>query len=469
VTSAACLFFLEAIREGLAGIHAPGPIPACPALEVAGEGGLASTFPVTDLAVASIGSAALALASYIGATGSRAPGVRVDRRLASLWFGRSILPQGWRMPDVRDPLTGDYRGADGWIRLHMNAPHHRRRALAALGTGADPADVAAAVSRRSVWPLEEDLVAAGACAAAMRTREQWSAHPQGRAVAVAPLFAHADAGSGGNSTAGSPDAARPLAGLRVLDLTRVLAGPVSTRFLAGYGARVLRVDPPAWTEPGMIPEVTLGKHCTGLDLTEPAHRARFIELLSQADVLVHGYRPDALARMGFDDDARQRIRPGLVDVSLDAYGWSGPWSARRGFDSLVQMSCGIADAGMRGSGADRPVPLPVQALDQASGYLMAAAVLHGLIRRFRQGRGGTVKLALACTARLLMSAPTHVEQGMAPSGERDFGVWEEMTDWGPARRLKPPCEVAGAPMHWMRPAGRLRVTPARDFSWKAQE
>src|SRR3546814_9166410 len=178
----------------------------------------------------------------------------------------------------------------------------------------------------------------------MHTREQWAGHPQGRALADEPLF-HTSLHEPGPIQHDSYRPERPLAGIRVLDLTRVLAGPVSTRFLAGFGAEVLRIDPPFWTEPGMVPEVTLGKRCAQLDLRIDAQLEHLKHLLAHADVIVHGYRADALASMGLDAQALQNIRPGLVDVCLDAYGWTGPWHTRRGFDSLMQIRCGIANPG----------------------------------------------------------------------------------------------------------------------------
>ena len=143
------------------------------------------------------------------------------------------------------------------------------------------------------------------------------------------------------------NAKRPLSGLRVLDLFRVLAGPVATRFLSSFGADVLRIDPHHLNESLPTIEMSVGKRRAGLDLNLPESKSRLTDLMKVADVLVHGYRPDALQRMGFGDDARHAIDPGLIDVSLSAYGWTGPWANRRGFDSLVQMSCGIADTGMK--------------------------------------------------------------------------------------------------------------------------
>jgi crotonobetainyl-CoA:carnitine CoA-transferase CaiB-like acyl-CoA transferase len=239
-------------------------------------------------------------------------------------------------------------------------------------------------------------------------------------------------------------------------LTRVLAGPVAGRFLAGYGAEVLRIDPPGWDEPGIVPEVTLGKRCARLDLNRSDHRAIFERLLSQTDILLHGYRPGALAGLGYGLAARQALAPGLVDVCLDAYGWSGPWAARRGFDSLVQMSSGIADTGMRWRNADRPVPLPVQALDQGTGYLMAASAIRGLTLRLERGVGLEARLSLARTANLLVEAGDQADMSLlAPETPVDLMSTPEATDWGEAHRVLPPLSIAGTPMHWDTPARKL--------------
>jgi crotonobetainyl-CoA:carnitine CoA-transferase CaiB-like acyl-CoA transferase len=248
----------------------------------------------------------------------------------------------------------------------------------------------------------------------------------------------------------------------------------------------LRIDPPSWNEPGVIPEVSLGKRCARLDLTQAADRAVFEGLLAEADVLVHGYRPDALERLGFGEQMRRQLNPGLIDVSLDAYGWTGPLAGRRGFDSLVQMSCGIAQHGMQMQGADKPVPLPVQALDHATGYLMAAAVVRALIARLNDCRTLHARLSLARTALLLTDAlpsacvadsafsvtpspgstahppaAAPLVNTLAPTGDGDFAPQLEQTEWGPARRYRPPVEIAGAAMAWDRPASSLGSSAAR--------
>jgi len=424
-----------------------------------GAGRLPSAFAVTDLAAASVATAALAVGEWIASAGGPAPAVRVDSRLASLWFGFSLRPQGWSVPPPWDPVAGDYRSRDGWIRLHTNAPHHRRAAMAVLGTPEERDAVARAVAAWSADELETAIVQRGGCAAALRSLDAWRAHPQGRAVAAEPLF-HQRSTSGAAAPPRAVDPTRPLRGIKVLDLTRVLAGPVATRFLAGCGATVLRIDPPGWDEPGVIPEVVLGKRCARLDLHDPGDRATFEQLLREADVLVHGYRPGALDALGFDAARRQALRPGLVDVSLSAYGWTGPWNTRRGFDSLVQMSSGIADEGRRYFGADRPTPLPVQALDQATGYLLAAAAVRGLVHRRRTGFGLESRTSLARIAALLVSNPSPPPEPLAPETADDLAEAIEATAWGTARRIRPPVEIAGAPLGWDLPARPLGSAPA---------
>jgi CoA-transferase family III len=350
--------------------------------------------------------------------------------------------------------------------LHTNAPHHRAAALGVLGVedlGAKRMMVEAAVAEWDGDELEAAVVGAGGCAARMRRLGEWDHHPQGRAVATEPLIARFEGSpSGDRVDSWTPAAARPLAGIRVLDLTRVIAGPVATRFLAGYGAEVLRIDPPGWDESSIAPEVTLGKRCARLDLRSADGRARIETLLAEADVDVHGYRSDALSRLGLGWAQRAERRPGLIDVSLCAYGWSGPWAQRRGFDSLVQMSSGIAAAGMEQTGGEGPVSLPVQALDHATGYLMAAAAVRGLRDRLRTGHGSRWYLSLARTARLLVDGPHQPPaEPFSPLSDDDFADAIEVTPWGPQRRLRPPLAIDGTPHTWDLPACHLGSSEPR--------
>jgi crotonobetainyl-CoA:carnitine CoA-transferase CaiB-like acyl-CoA transferase len=414
------------------------------------EDSLPSIFATSDFAAASVGAAGAMLAGLPGVGGD----VNVSRRLASLWFGFSIQPDGWQLPPLWDPVAGDYRASDRWIRIHTNAPHHRAAALQVLDCAAEREAVARVVAGWNADELEAAIVANRGCAAVMRSIDEWRQHPQGMALADEPLFTlesrTADAWSW------RPDAARPLRGLKVLDLTRVLAGPIATRFLAGYGADVLRIDPPTWDEGAVIPEVTLGKRCARLDLTASSHRAVFERLLGAADLLVHGYRDGALEDLGYGAEARAALNPNLIDISLNAYGWTGPWHDRRGFDSLVQMSCGIAEAGMAAAGAEKPTPLPVQALDHATGYLLAAAALRGVQARLTEQRALRLRLSLARNARLLIDSPRPQQRApWQPLRADDIDPAIEQTTWGPARRIRAPLAVDGAPLRWERPATAL--------------
>jgi crotonobetainyl-CoA:carnitine CoA-transferase CaiB-like acyl-CoA transferase len=419
-------------------------------IEDAGDAELPSCFDVSGLAAASVRAAALECADLMGACD-----VAVDQKLASAWFDMTLRPVGWDMPSLWDSIAGVYQTKDGWVRLHTNAPHHKAAALKVLGCREDASVVSEAVAGWEATALETAIVEQGGAAAELRSMADWAAHPQGRAVAQEPLI-HWD------DTKAQAGPGKSLDGLKVLDLTRVLAGPVATRFLAGFGANVLRIDPPWWSEPGVEPEVTLGKTLGGLNLSRASDRETFDDLLSQADVLVHGYRPGALAGLGYGPETLKQRAPGLIDVSLCAYGWTGPWAGRRGFDSLVQMSCGLAHEAMMRTGAQKPVPLPVQALDHACGYLIAAAALRAVRRHNTTGQVQSARLSLARVAHLLMSAGAHDIRGrMLDLTDDDLAAGSETTDWGPARRVRFPVQIDGALPNWPRQAGRLRRDPPR--------
>ncbi len=431
--------------------------------ETAGQERFSSLYCVTDLATSTIGAVGSSIANLIVNLNLAPlrPSVRVDQRLASLWFSRSIYPIDWEMPPVWDAVSGDYETQDGWIKLHTNLPHHRKAALSVLEVDAIRDKVKAAVKTWQKDELEAEIVRVGGVAAAMRSRDEWSKHPQGQAVASEPLITWGGVRHS-HMRSGAASRARPLQGLRVLDLTRVLAGPVATRTLAGFGAEVLRIDPPGWDEPNVVPDITLGKRCSFLQLSQPADRKIFEDLLSHTDVLIHGYRPNALAGLGYSEEVRLDISPNLIEVSLDAYGWTGPWSKRRGFDSLVQMSCGIADAGMHWANRDQPTPLPVQALDHATGYLMAAAAVRAISMAANGNGLKNARLSLARTAELLVANPQSDEGALDKQPvPGDFLQSKEQTPWGEAHRLKPAVNVEGSPMEWRRPACELGTSIPR--------
>lgn len=297
------------------------------------------------------------------------------------------------------PMSRFWRTADGcWFRVHGEYPWHRERAFRVLGCDDRHKSVKEAVSTWRGEELEDALAAAGALGYVVRSARQWQEHPQGRAVAALPLL-RSEVGAGrGRTTA----AGRGAHGLRVLDMTRVLAGPVATRTLAAWGAEVLRIDSPRLPEiPAHALDTLPGKRSAELDLAESAGRARLDELLRAADLLVHGYRPGALARYGLDPEELSARHPHLSVVTLSAWGPTGPWSSWRGFDSLVQCPTGIALF----EGTDgRPGMLPAQVLDHATGYLAAAAGLLAFASVQSGGAPRSVQLSLAQTAQWLLGA-----------------------------------------------------------------
>jgi CoA-transferase family III len=279
------------------------------------------------------------------------------------------------------PLSGFFACRDGFVRTHANYPHHRDRLVGALGVSASADALRERVAGLSAVDVEETVTAAGGVAVAVRSEAEWAGHPHGSRVGSLPLVVQERRSEG---------VGRPVDRARVLDLTRVIAGPVATRTLALWGADVLRVDPPS------LPEIEwqhldtgAGKRSCLLDVRS----RRFAELAAEADVLVHGYRPGALPLDGLIE-----ANPRLVVASLSAWGTAGPWAGRRGFDSIVQAASGIAMA--ESPDGQRPGALPAQALDHSAGYLLAGAVATAL----RRGGGWSVSTSLARVAHELLAA-----------------------------------------------------------------
>jgi len=506
------------------------------------EGALGARLPVRESARACVSACALAAAELAARRHGLAevPAVRVDDGAVATAFTseRHLLVDG-RAPVSFAPLSRFWRTGDGWVRTHANYPHHRERLLSALGLSAsglsagrvpqgrgsqgpgsqDPVSpgrvslgagaseaagaqavgaqaaewnpvevdaVAAALAERSAFDVEEAVYAAGGLAVALRTPQEWAAHPQGAAVAALPLVERARLDDARARVlpllpvTGTP--LLPAAGLRVLDLTRVIAGPVATRTLALLGADVLRVDTPRLPElPDQHADTGFGKRSAVLDLA--ADRAAFEDLLAEADVVVTGYRPGALDRFGLTPRALAARRPGLIVAQLSAWGGTGPWAGRRGFDSLVQVATGIAAVEGR---PGQPGALPAQALDHGTGYLLAAAVPRALTEQSYEGGSRLVRLSLARTAAWLTAkAPgadadgpgaggagangTDSAEGTGSTGGAGGAVasvpgapyegpepWLGVTDspLGRLRYARSPVDFAGGPADWSRPPGR---------------
>ncbi|MFJ7102249.1 CoA transferase [Streptomyces albogriseolus] len=424
-------------------------------------GVLPSRLPVREFAGACVGVCALAAAELAARrTGDgEVPAVRVDDgAVATAFVSERHLRTDGRAAESFAPLSRFWRTADGWVRTHANYPHHRARLLTALGVPEDPDAVAAVLARRSAREVEETVTAAGGLAVALRTPEEWAAHGQAAAVARLPLVERVrlDAAPAREFTAAGRDPLLPAAGLRVLDLTRVVAGPVATRTLALLGADVLRLDPPGLPElPDQHTDTGFGKRSALVDLV--SGREVFEELLARADVVVTGYRPGSLDRFGLSAEALAGRRPGVVVAQLSAWGATGPWAARRGFDSLVQVATGIAHIeGEHG----RPGALPAQALDHGTGYLLAAGVLRALSDQADAGGGRLVRVALARTAAEVRAG---ADGSAAHGGEVPATPWlaERNSPLGRLRYALPPVAFEAGPRDWARPPGAWGADAAR--------
>ncbi len=395
------------------------------------------------------------------------PRVRVDDgAVATAFHSERYVHLDGRPAAAFAPLSRFWRTADGWVRTHANYPHHRERLLTALGltSGAGVDAVAAELGRRRALDVEEEVYGAGGLAVAVRGAAEWAAHPQGALVAGQPLLTLERAGGApGPGPVQEPPgrAALPCAGVRVLDMTRVLAGPVATRTLALLGADVLRVDSPRLPESQDVHNDTgMGKRSALLDLARSVDREAFEDLLARADVVVTGYRPGALDRFGLSAEALAARRPGLVVAELSAWGRYGPWGGRRGFDSLVQAATGIA---LHEGSSLRPGALPAQALDHGTGYLLAAAVLRALTERHLDGGTWVVRAALARTAHWLqheLDAAPPAEAAGEPYAPEPW-LAERAGPLGRLRYARSPSGTRAAPRTGRgRPAGGAPTWPA---------
>ena len=364
-----------------------------------GEPVLPSSFAVGTAAQATIAASALAAAEIWRLRTGRRQRASVDMRHAAIEFRseRYLRIDGKPYEEYHDPIAGLYRCGDGrWVRLHTNLPHHCSGLLALLKCAHDRDAVQRTLDGWQAEALETAAAEAGLVVTACRSFEEWDAHPQGRAVASLPPFTIERIGDAARQPL--PAAERPLSGIKVLDLTRIIAGPVCGRTLAAHGADVLLVT--AAHLPSLYPLVVdtgRGKASTSLDLREPSACETLASLARDADIFVQGYRPGAVAGHGFSTQELARLRTGIVYVSLCAYGHEGPWARRRGFDSLVQTASGFNDAEAKAFGRDKPKELPCQELDHATGYLLAFAAMAALARRATEGGSWHVRCSLAQT------------------------------------------------------------------------
>ena len=425
---------------------------------------LPSSFRVAAAAQASIAAAGLAAAQIWKLRSGQSQGVAVDMRHAVVECRseRYLRVDGKPPPPAWDAIAGVYRTGDRrFVRLHTNFPQHRAAVCKVLDCKPERDDVQAALMRREAEAFETAAYAAGGVVAMMRSHEEWSDLPHARALAALPTISIEKIGEAAPKPWPAGD--RPLAGLRVLDLSRVIAGPVAGRTLAAHGADVLLISGP---DLPAIPWLTIdtgrGKLSAFAELRSEQGRGVLRDLLAQADIFSQGYRPRALAALGFSPEDAARINPGIVYVSLSAYGHAGPWAERRGFDSLVQTSTGFNHAEGQAAGVEGPKELPAQMLDHATGYLMAFGAMMAKARQAREGGSWHVRVSLAQTGRWLWNLG-RIADGLKTEdikGDAVGPLIEEVpSGFGPLRAVSHSAVLSQTPAFWARPAMPLGSHP----------
>src|SRR5713101_4859378 len=423
---------------------------------------LPTPFRIGETSAAALAATGLAAADLWELRSGRRQQVAVDLRqaTASLRSGHYLKMENTDVSRERNPVMGMYPAKNGrWSYVHANFPNHRAAALKVLGVAEDKEAVRAAVAKWDALELEEAIIAEKGAGGMVRSMAEWQKHPQGMAIASLPLLEIVKIGDA--PVEKLPQGERPLSGVRVLDLTRVLAGPTCARTLAEHGADVLKITAPHLPNIGYQEfDTGHGKLSAHLDLRQPKDLATLKELVREADVFSQGYRPGTLGSRGLSPEQLAGLRPGIVYVSLCAFSHQGPWASRRGFDTVVQNVSGITTRqGQVFPGAEPgPQFYPVSAIDYLTGYLMAFGAMVALARRAREGGSWLVRISLAQTGRWLVSRGEVPEAALTDVTKEftadELARWSTTSDTPVGRlgHLKPVVQLSETPPFWARPS-----------------
>ncbi|HEY4169347.1 MAG TPA: CoA transferase [Reyranella sp.] len=420
-------------------------------------------FKVGVAGAATIAAAGLAAAQLWEQRSGRKQKVAVDVRqaTASMRSGTYMKLGDGALSHARNSIMGTYPTKDGrWSYLHCNFPNHRAVALKVLGVSEeDRAAVAKAVAGWNAIDLEEAIIANKGAGGMVRSADEWKSHPQAAAIAALPLLEIEKIGDA--PVEPLPKGDWPLSGIRVVDITRVLAGPTCARTLAEHGADVMKITAAHLPNLGYQEwDTGHGKLSAQLDLRDSAQLETLRGLIGQADVFSQGYRPGTLGSRGLSPEELARLRPGLVYVSLSAFGHKGPWASRRGFDTVVQTVSGITlrQGALFPGKEPGPQFYPLSAIDYCTGYLMAMGAMLALARRAQEGGSWLVRISLAQVGKWLVdlgevpeSALTGIPAEFAPEEIEGWSMVTE-TPKGPLKHLKPAVQLSETPARWARPS-----------------
>jgi crotonobetainyl-CoA:carnitine CoA-transferase CaiB-like acyl-CoA transferase len=430
---------------------------------------LPTPFRVGTAGAATLAATGLAAADLWQQRTGRDQTVAVDVRhaTASLRSGHYLKVGDGSISTARNSIMGFYPTKDGrWSYVHANFPNHRAAALKVLGCEESREAVTRAVATWNAADLEEAIIAAKGAGGMVRTHAEWGDHPQGAAIAGLPLLEVVKIGD--SAPEPLPAGNRPLSGIRVVDITRVLAGPTCARTLAEHGADVLKISAEHLPNLGYQElDTGLGKLSTYLDLREPANVDKLRGLIGEADVFSQGYRPGTLGTRGLSPEELAALRPGIVYVSLCAFSHAGPWASRRGFDTVIQAVSGIAARQAEIVPAKTPGPqfYPCSAIDYCTGYLMAAGAMIALKRRAEEGGSWLVRISLAQVGKFIVdlgevpSAALQAVPAEFTAQELDHWSMETDTPSGRLRHLKPVVQLSETQPYWARPSVPLGFHP----------
>jgi crotonobetainyl-CoA:carnitine CoA-transferase CaiB-like acyl-CoA transferase len=465
----------EALKSILPVVGWPADVAASVSFTGALDPVLPTPFRIGAAGAATIAAAGLAAAALWEARTGRRQQVAVDLRqaTASLRSGHYMKLGDGQVSHGRNSIMGVYPTRDGrWSYLHCNFPNHRAAALGVLGVAEERDAVAKAVLGWNAADLEEAIIAARGAGGMVRTKAEWAGHPQAAAIAALPLLEIVRLGD--SPAEPLPAGDRPLHGIRALDLTRVLAGPTCGRTLAEHGADVMKITASHLPNLGYQEwDTGHGKLSAQLDLRDPAAVKVLRELAREADVFTQGYRPGTLSERGLSPHELAALRPGLVYVSLSAFGHAGPWASRRGFDTVVQTVSGITSrqAELVPAKTAGPQFYPVSAIDYCTGYLMAFGAMVALLRRAHEGGSWLVRISLAQVGKWLVDlgeVSAADLKGVPDEFDKDeLGRWSTTseTPGGVLRHLKPVVQMSESAARWARPSVPLGyhrpVWPAR--------
>lgn len=430
---------------------------------VEGAGAHAPTrFKAGETVAAVIAATAGVVADLIAERGGPSQPVRCAAPAAAASLATNFLTrvgdgQGGFVAPAPDPnmatmreLTQPWATRDGGHFLpHLNLPDLKARVLTELDCGEGVAAVRAAVAQRDAVELEDAIADVRACGGMVRSQQEWRAHPQGEQLAAQSVITIEQIGEAPRESI--PGGARPLSGLRVLDLTRILAGPIAARTLAEHGADVLMVAAPHLAQtPEHVRDTSHGKRSTFLDLDQAEDQTRLRDLVRGADVFSQGYRPEAMALRGFGPGDLAELRPGIVALSVSCYGHGGPLSNRAGWEQVAQAVTGIC---VEHGTPDAPALIPLPVCDYLTGYLGALGTLIALERRAKIGGSWHVQVSLCRSAMFLQ------DQGLDDASGR-LAIEDELARWfitsdgprGPMRHLGPLTHMPATPPHWDLPS-----------------